>query len=222
MPFSLIEEGIRDSHGFEVLGLRSMIVVPFFEKALYELSDEEISDPLLVRKLADDIETKICGQLTGRPVLSVPHILSDESSCYYHGYVLAEMSVHQTREYFLNKYGFLADNPAIGPELTKGYWECGNSEKFLDIVQGLTGRALTSAAWVKELSEGVEEKVKGEKEKYEKALERKDEPVDLDAILNMRLKVVDGDVELADSEKDGGIEKASEKFAQYVKEKYYK
>ena len=37
------------------------------------------------------------GGLSARPLLSVPHLLSDEASCYYHGYVLAEMAVHQTR-----------------------------------------------------------------------------------------------------------------------------
>lgn len=44
------------------------------------------------------------GNRAARPLLSVPHILADESAAYYHGYVLAEMSVHQTREHFLQKY----------------------------------------------------------------------------------------------------------------------
>jgi hypothetical protein len=49
------------------------------------------------------VEIDIQGGPSGRPLMSVPHILSDESSCYYHGYVLAEMSVWQTRDYFLAK-----------------------------------------------------------------------------------------------------------------------
>ena len=49
------------------------------------------------------MEIDIQGGPSGRPLMSVPHILSDESSCYYHGYVLAEMSVWQTRDYFLAK-----------------------------------------------------------------------------------------------------------------------
>ena len=53
-----------------------------------------------------------------RPLLAVPHILADESSAYYHGYVLAEMSVHQTRAYFKSKYGSIADNAEVGKELT--------------------------------------------------------------------------------------------------------
>ena len=45
--------------------------------------------------------------------MSVPHILADESSAYYHAYVLAEMSVHQTRAHFKRKYGELVDNDKV-------------------------------------------------------------------------------------------------------------
>lgn len=47
--------------------------------------------------------------------MSVPHILADESSAYYHAYVLAEMSVHQTRAHFKRKYGAMVDNPKVSP-----------------------------------------------------------------------------------------------------------
>merc|ERR1712008_643451 len=87
MPFSLIEEGIRSTHAYEIFGLRSMLVVPYFEKALYELPEEKLTRDYILQ-LADQIEKDICGGLMGRPVLSVPHIMSDEASCYYHGYVL--------------------------------------------------------------------------------------------------------------------------------------
>ena len=67
-----------------------------------------------------------------RPLLSIPHLLSGEASAYYHGYILAEMAVYQTRDYFRTKYGFLTDNPAIGPELRETYWTPGNSRTFLE------------------------------------------------------------------------------------------
>ena len=38
-------------------------------------------------------DTDTVVRVAARPLLSVPHIISDEASCYYHGYVLAEMSV---------------------------------------------------------------------------------------------------------------------------------
>jgi hypothetical protein len=51
-----------------------------------------------------------------RPLMSVPHILADESSAYYHAYVLAEMSVHQTRAHFKRKYGALVDNDKVSAD----------------------------------------------------------------------------------------------------------
>merc|ERR550514_439996 len=119
-----------------------MLAVPYFEKALYEMPEDEVTAEK-VQALADETEEKIQGGLAGRPLLSVPHILSDESSCYYHGYVLAEMSVHQTRAHFLETEGYIVDNPKVGPTLTQAYWQPGNSASFLDLVQGLTGKPLT-------------------------------------------------------------------------------
>ena len=59
-------------------------------------------------------------------MLSVPHIISDEASCYYHGYVLAEMSVYQTRKHFLVDQSVpIVDNPAVGRTLTEAYWQPG-------------------------------------------------------------------------------------------------
>ena len=88
---------------------------------------------------------------------SVPHILSDESSAYYHGYVLAEMAVHQTRAHFLSTYGRIVDEPRVGADLANVYWAPGSGEAFLDLVARLTGAPLTSAAWVKELQVGGQE-----------------------------------------------------------------
>jgi hypothetical protein len=36
LPFELHEEDVRAKHPYEVLTLRGMIAVPYFEKALYE------------------------------------------------------------------------------------------------------------------------------------------------------------------------------------------
>ena len=54
------------------------------------------------------------------------------------GYVLAEMSVHQTRAHFMQKYGNIVDNPQIGKDLTEVYWLPGNGEGFLALVEKLT------------------------------------------------------------------------------------
>jgi hypothetical protein len=79
-----------------------MLAVPYFEKALYELPEDQLTAehiqvgkrreiklmccPLtelcvLLQALADRIEFEVQGGLAGRPLLSVPHIISDEASC---------------------------------------------------------------------------------------------------------------------------------------------
>ena len=71
----------------------------------------------------------------------MPHITSDESSCYYHGYVFAEMAVHQSRAHFHGKYGVIVDNPKIGPEMLESFWLQGSGEPgFLKMVEDLTGK----------------------------------------------------------------------------------
>lgn len=75
---------IRSTLPYEVFSLRAMLAVPYFERALYELEEVDVT-PERVISLADEIELSVQGGLAGRPLLSVPHILSDESAAYYHG-----------------------------------------------------------------------------------------------------------------------------------------
>jgi len=72
-----------------------MLAVPYFEKRLYELPDDQVTAERILQ-LADDVERDVELGPSPRPLLSVPHPLSDESSAYYHGYVLAEMAVRRS------------------------------------------------------------------------------------------------------------------------------
>ena len=135
-----------------------MLIVPLFEKAVYELADEDIT-PENIMRLADEIDTKGYGGPCARPLLAVPHILSDESSCYCQGYILAEMSVLQTRGHFLRKYEEIVDNEKVGKELAEAYWRCGCRDGFLEIVEHLTGKPLTADDTAGLYKEDVEERV---------------------------------------------------------------
>lgn len=68
----------------QVLALRAMLAVPYFEKALYELPEDQVTAENILA-LATKIEIEIQGGQQARPLLTVPHLLSDEASCYYHG-----------------------------------------------------------------------------------------------------------------------------------------
>lgn len=145
-------------------------------------------------------------------------ILKDEASCYYHGYTLAEMSVHQTRDYFNRTDGFIVDNSNVGPTITKHYWECGNSRPFLEIVKGLTGKDLSGADWVKALNESVDGKVKREQTEYNESLAKVSSDANSSSVdLGMTIKFVDGDTLIADSSQgSGGILAACKEFQAFV------
>jgi len=212
MPADVHEKFLRSMKPYKVFELRSMLAVPYFEKRLYELDDQDVTAEGLER-LAAEVESLVQGGPAGRPLLSVPHILSDESSCYYHGYVLAEMAVWQTRSHFLQKYGSIVDNPRIGDDLKQTYWECGNSRPFLETVQDLTGKTLSGDDWVAELQTDLEEYVSSELRALAVASAEPDPASEgLDVDLDMHMRLVDGDTVLADSQ-EAGFVSACRKFA---------
>ena len=216
VPWDLLERSIREKHPYEVFQLRGMIAVPYFEKALYEMPESDLT-PENIAAVADDIERKIQGGLAGRPLMSVPHITSDESSCYYHGYVFAEMAVHQTREHFHGKYGDIVDNPEIGPELLASYWLAGSGDPgFLKMVENLTGKPLSHDAWVAEMAKDTEAVVKDEKVEYERAVKAGPAGAGGEIDLGMRAVFVHGDEVVADSEEEKGFVAACGKFKAWV------
>jgi len=223
LPWSLVEEDVKAKHPYEVMSLRSMLAVPYFEKALYEMPDSELSAEA-IKSLADRIEHEIQGGLGPRPLLSVPHVLSDESSCYYHGYVLAEMAVHQTRAFFTKRDGYIVDNPKVGPTLREAYWRPGNSEPFLRLVQDLTGSPLSGDAWVSSLQQDVDALLAEEKEAYEEARlaagEGASASPEADPALDMRIRIVDGDEVIADTADDGGFLATCAKFESYIRGRF--
>eukprot|EP00510_Aplanochytrium_minuta_P005236 CAMPEP_0184024184 /NCGR_PEP_ID=MMETSP0954-20121128/11902_1 /TAXON_ID=627963 /ORGANISM="Aplanochytrium sp, Strain PBS07" /LENGTH=492 /DNA_ID=CAMNT_0026307405 /DNA_START=105 /DNA_END=1583 /DNA_ORIENTATION=+ len=218
VPWDILEEEIKSTHPYHVFGLRAMISVPYFEKALYEMNDDDINSAS-IQKLADEVEKRIQGGLGPRPLLSVPHIISDEASCYYHGYVLAEMAVYQTREWFMKTHGYIVDNPKVGSVLRSGYWECGNSKSYLDLVKSLTGKDLSGESWTAHLSTTVEDKIKTEKEEYEKAVSQADSMQEEEINMDMILRFVDGDVVISDSTKTGSFLASCKEFDKYVQKR---
>ena len=191
LPMELVERGIRTTHPFAAQNVRNMLVVCYAEKAIYEAADDDLT-PELILSTFREIETRLT-QLEGgcpRPTLAVPHLLSWEASAYYHGYVLAQMAVFQTRRHFHERYGHLLDNPRIGADLAREYWAPGNSIDFLTYVKRMTGRPFSADALVEEVSMPADEKLRLADEAV-RGLDSIPEPageIDLD----LRLRVIHG------------------------------
>jgi hypothetical protein len=119
--------------------------------------DAELT-PEQVLTLARACEQRILGVAVGpRPLLSIPHLLNQESAASYHGYLLANMAVYQTRAYFERQYGYLTDNPAVGPALSEHYWARGNGISHNDTLLSLTGEPFNAKYLADSCNQTVEQ-----------------------------------------------------------------
>lgn len=217
MPLELIERALRVSQPFAAWEARAMLTVCYAEKAIYELPEDRLT-PEGVLAVLRETERRLLFLDDGspRPVLAVPHLLSGESSAYYHGYVLAEMGVQQTREHFLARDGHLVDNPRIGPDLTRVYWRPGNSQRCSPLIEALTGKPLGADALARHVCRTVDEALAEAREavRREPTLPRFDGPVDLDA----HIRIAHGNQTIAEVAPGGSFDDLSRAFGRWIEE----
>jgi len=126
--------------------------------------------------------------------MAIPHLLSDDAACSYQGYLLAHMAVYQTRAYLTKKFGYLTDNPEIGPLLAQHYWHAGNSVNHNGTIKALTGEGFNAKYLADECNRSVEQAWEVEQQKIASLANRTQAEV---ASLNATIVVVDGSEELA-------------------------
>jgi Zn-dependent oligopeptidase len=215
MPRELIRARIESRVPSMAFDERAIALVSYFEAALYAMPDEART-PDAVLRLARDLEVRILGVPSPRPLLAIPHLLNQESSAAYHGYLLAHMGVHQTRAALLDRLGSLTDNPAVGPLLAEHYWGPGNSVDHSATLRSLTGEGLHARALAAACNQTVEAAWHEAEERIRAAESRAypDGPVRLDATI----RVVHGAEVIADN--SGSEETMSEVFERWVEERY--
>ncbi|GKW15519.1 peptidase [Pectobacterium carotovorum subsp. carotovorum] len=216
IPDELIRADISTQQPMRAFNERHILLVPYFEWQLYSW-DDEARTPEAITKLARDTEQRILG-ISGspRPTLAIPHLLSMESACSYQGYLLALMAVEQTRSYFLQRDGYLTDNPAIGPDLAQHYWHPGNSVSHDDTLRSLTGEGFNPAYLAKACNLTVDEAWQQAEITMAKAAVRPQPAADFD--LGAHIRVVDGSRVLADNEQSD--EKMCQDFAAFIEREY--
>ena len=216
MPQELIRKRIEKTQPFRAFEERMILVVPYFERALYSLSDGELTKERILT-LARETERRILGVESHRPLLAIPHLLNQESAASYHGYLLANMAVYQTRAWFVKKFGFIADNPAVGPLLAEKYWAPGNSMTHDETLRALTGEGFSARYLAEDCNRSVEE-AWAEAEASIKAAAKRSYPTDYPKELRATIRIVDGTEVLADN--SVSEKKMCEDFARVVKERY--
>ncbi|MGF1755066.1 M3 family metallopeptidase [Vibrio makurazakiensis] len=215
VPDQIIKAIIDSKQPFKAYEERSILVVPYFERALYELSNDELT-PERITQLARDTEKRILGlECSPRPLMAIPHLLSDEAACAYQGYLLAHMAVYQTRAYFTEKFGYLTDNPEIGPLLAEHYWFKGNSVNHNGTIEVLTGEGFNAKYLADECNLSTEQAWTIEQQKIKALDSRTRSNV---APLNAKIVVVDGSKELASNHSSNSD--MCDKFERYIADVY--
>jgi hypothetical protein len=193
-----------------------MLVVPYAEKAIYELPESELSADRIL-EVCRDVERRLLGLDQGsfRPVLSVPHLLSGEASAYYHGYVLAEMGVEQTRQFIIQRDGFLVDNPQLAPTLCESYWKPGNRYGLHDYLQRMTGERLKAGPLADRVNRSSEEALAQAQASYDRVAGQDgyQGPVDM----NASIALIHGRQTIADTESMPFAE-AAKAFATFIQQ----
>lgn len=213
MPWELIERAIREEQPLRAWDVRMMLAVPFAERAIYEIPDDELGAERVLHEVRA-VEARLTGLPSSpRPVLSVPHLLAGESSAYYHGYVLAEMAVRQARRFFLRRDGHLVDNARIGPDLAASCWAPGNAVPFDDTVRALTGSSLGADALVEACLRDPGQAVAEARASVERL--RSIPPFEGAVELDATIRVVHGRETVADTS-EGGFDAAAARFAAWV------
>jgi Zn-dependent oligopeptidase len=197
IPRSLVLDRVATSQPMRAFDARSIAVVPYFESALYQMADEDLT-PERVLALARETEVRVLGVESPRPLLAIPHLLNQESAASYQGYLLALMAVSQTRAHFLDEFGYLTDNPAIGPALSAHYWEPGNSVDHNRMLRGLTGEGF-SARHLAEDCHATAEEACTRAEASMRAAEARRYPDAVPASLDAEIRIVHGDTVIADT-----------------------
>ncbi|POA99227.1 peptidase M3 [Chromobacterium sinusclupearum] len=198
IPDELIRARIEAAQPFAAYAERSIAVVAYFERALYALPENELTAEQVL-ELARSSERRILGiAVSPRPLLAIPHLLNQESAAAYHGYLLANMAVYQTRAYFIGKFGYLTDNPAIGPLLAQHYWGPGNSINHNATLLSLTGEPFNARYLADSCNQSVEQ-AWAEAQKLIAESAARDYPAQYPADLDAHIRLVHGAELIADN-----------------------
>jgi hypothetical protein len=195
-PFELFERKVRKVFPLRPLNMMHVNYVVQFEKEIYECKNLTKETVLSIarksyKKHFDRSEDSIS-------ILNVPHIYSWESSAYYHGYGMADLTVSQWREYFFKKFGYIVDNPKVGKEMTR-MWSYGSLYPAKRLIKMATGKHLSADAFLRDVTAPLDHILKNAKKKIERL---KTVPVYSGPIrLNAKIQMVHGKKLIADNSK---------------------
>ncbi len=181
-PQELFERKTKVMSLIQTGGIMSLVFLATFERQVYELK-KPTTDKIL--KIAKSVYKEMFDQSTDSlRALNTPHIYSWDSACSYHGYGLAEVALHQWREYFHLKYGYIVDNPQVGKEMIEA-WTWGSRYDFKTFVKKVTGKKLSAKALIKHITRSPEAAIRDAKKHMEAQAKAKTKSTKLNATIEL-------------------------------------
>ncbi|WP_116138951.1 M3 family metallopeptidase [Trinickia diaoshuihuensis] len=145
MPDEAIRRLMEARQAYLAYSERRDLIPTYFEWAMYGMDDRErTADSLL--SLAKSVTHRILG-IPGHTdyVLATPHPIYHDMAVYYQGYLMAKMAAAQVRAHFMNAFGYIVDNPKVGPLLAQHCWAPGNGATLDETLIALTGEPLNAS-----------------------------------------------------------------------------
>ncbi|HWC57594.1 MAG TPA: M3 family metallopeptidase [Candidatus Paceibacterota bacterium] len=213
-PFDLFLRQSEALHPMRPLGLMSIMMISNFEREIYETKN--LTKEKVIASAKRNYKKYTDRSVDSLYLLDVPHIYSWESACSYHGYGLATLALTQWRDYFFKKYGYIVDNSNIGKEMQK-VWKFGSTKSFPELVKIATGKNLSAAAYIKNVTMSLKEVQNKAKERIAKQATIKQKLLKGNE-LNVYIELVHGKQKIADSK--NGYQKMAQKYAHWLKIQY--
>lgn len=158
---------MRKLHKIASKSILSIAAIVKFEQELYTADEKDLT-PEWVIYLAKFLSLKYFDySQSDLWILTVPHIYSWNSSAYYHGYGMATMALHQFRNYFHEKSGYIVDNPEVGNILTKGR-NYGSSFGFKELIEKIIGQKFSAQPYIDTLLKSEDEVIATARERIAK------------------------------------------------------
>ena len=211
-PFDLYKRQAEKLHPLRPLGLNGLIMIPDFERQVYEAKNLTVEKLKSIARLT--FNKYFDRSVPSHYILNVPHIYDFESSAYYHGYALAELALFQWREYFFKKYGYIVDNPKVGKEMAR-VWKLSSTKSFAEFVKMATGRPLSADSFVQNATMTLPQVLDRAKSRIQRLKSVK--PYKGPIKLNAKISLVSGKQKIADNKKS--FEDMARQYAAWLERK---
>jgi hypothetical protein len=197
MPEETIRVQVQARQAYLAYTERRDLVPTYFEWEMYSMDDTERTAESLL-ELAKSVTQSVLG-VPGHTdyVLATPHPVYHDIAVYYQGYLMAKMAAAQVRAHLTESFGYIVDNPRVGPLLAEHCWAPGNSATLDQTLIALTGEPLNPSYLATQCNRSPEAAWGQAMEAFERSDRARHDPASSE--LDASISLVHGSKRIADN-----------------------